>query len=351
VAFKQADYSAMKILLQFDPGLRSYTEPGRERPKLEMIEQFTFWLKQNFYVRQPVIGGLSGLVAKLPWETLVSAAMRFSCTLFRLHYQAGLIGRDVNHLLKQEALEGTSAYGQGWRFDTLCDLFSLRFTTEFADPDRKIGLQLYGKPPCCIQRRCRKVEDAYGITYDGIIVEPWWEELKHLVKCRKCHCLMRRWMEKDHQDSIFCHNHWSERKQNGYGNSERRSNNQNSSAVATPGNCLLDRNSSQFATTLRIEHYYVKYGGFCHHYELREHWCFYCLASREGWKLDAEWVPPGPLSEDELLYSDPHGGCGTDDDAYYTCSDEVSVKNDNPVSKTEVGSLKRGKKRKIAEIS
>jgi hypothetical protein len=184
-----------------------------------------------------------------------------------------------------------------------------------------------------MQRECSKSASAYGIEYDGTVVEPWWEELKHLVKSGKGHCSVQDWVNDPYQHINVSLDHCKRKMvDDGDGHPERPGPNQG--AISNP------------IAALRIEHYYRKYDGFRHQYEPQEYWCFHCLASREGWELDEGWVPtPELVSTVMEVDSDVEGRSGTHCDA---CGGSLS---DDHGSEEEAASPERGRKRKISEIN
>jgi hypothetical protein len=338
-AYQTANYSCMKIILEFDPGLRSYTECVSNSSELDIFGQFMFYMTENLFAQQVFIDRGIDLVTKFGGETPTSRSLRFSCIFFGWRHEARFASPDVERLLVQETSEGTILNLQGWHPDTLRDLFELEPTAQLTQDYGEARLDLHGAEPSCTHLGCSKSAPAYGIAYHGIIVEPWWEKLKHLVKSGMCHCSMQEWVHDTRQDNGLCHNHPNRGTIGDFGIPEMED---HGAAMLTHG--LVARGPRGYAqetnknalAALRIEHYYIKYEGFRHEYQPQQYWCFHCLACREGWELDEGWEPTGALSDDMEVDSDTEEGSNseegheTDDDAWDASSDDESMSGEDP---------------------
>ncbi|KAL3439861.1 hypothetical protein BJX65DRAFT_62761 [Aspergillus insuetus] len=210
-----------------------------------------------------------------------------------------------------------------------------------------------------MRRRCIVSEPAYSVRYHGIIVEPWWEELKQMAKSGKGHSSIQKWLRHPSQPDICRIKRKLDLKavlNKDDGGPETPNNDQDTSndilMESFPRDDAYTPDAdSNLVAALRIEHYYTKYNGFRHKYKPQEYWCFHCLASREGWELDEVWVSAPELSKVMNVYSDTEEGPGTDGDAYGHYSDGERMDGDDPGSTEDVESPGRGRKRKIVEIS
>jgi hypothetical protein len=131
--YQTANYSSMNIILEFDPGLRSYTESISSSSKADTFETFMFYMAENLFAHQVFNDRGIDLAAQFGGETPTSRSLRFSCMFFGWRHAARFATSDVRRLLEQEASQGAVLSLQGWRFDTLRDLFSIEPTARLRD--------------------------------------------------------------------------------------------------------------------------------------------------------------------------------------------------------------------------
>ncbi|KAJ0414726.1 hypothetical protein BJY00DRAFT_294614 [Aspergillus carlsbadensis] len=360
-----ANYSAMKILLEFDPGLRSYTESISRSSEGSTFNLFMVYMRENLFAQQVFIDRGIDLVAHFGGETPTSRSLRFSCIFFGWREGVHFVSLDLGRLLQQETSKGTMLSQQGWRFDTLRHLFLIQPTARLSDNYAEARRDTHIYDPSCMRPECYESEPAYDIQYHGLIVEPWWEELKHLVKSGEGHGSMEQWV----QDTSRRIKPWRKMKRfhgarltnsddddGGGGALETSVHDQDTPIDSSVESSPLEGSHTpsskpNVAAGLRIEHYYIKYNGFLHKYVPQEYWCFHCLAAREAWELDEGWVPPPEVSHVMEVDSGSEGGPWTAEDVLGRYLDDQSVNGDDPGSGEDAEPPACGRKRKIAEIS
>ncbi|GCB20428.1 hypothetical protein AAWM_03313 [Aspergillus awamori] len=332
-AYRNKQYGCMQTLLEFDPTFQGFSPSRYEEAEGEGIATFMAWFGDNFLIQQKLIDRGIDLMTDFHGETPTSRSLRFGCMFFGWHGEARVTCADVDRLLARETSEGGILTSRGWRYDTLRNLFFLEPSAQLTDMygNNRFCLQDPLHYPSCVVPECP--EPAYDIDYHGIVVEPWWEELKHLFRAGKCVCFVQQWVSDGRDASQIRHNRCQEAVMD-LGVEldtdkmlhESLDSTKCSSPLATPGSYTHFSVDTKRAA-LRIEHYYMKYRGFRHEYEPGEYYCFYCLAIKESWELDPGWEPICELLEvAEEFPGLWEGSERYEDDSFY--SGEEFVPND-----------------------
>ncbi|KAL3456106.1 hypothetical protein BJX64DRAFT_294410 [Aspergillus heterothallicus] len=296
--YRFEQYGCMRTLFEFDPTFQGFSPSRYDQAEGEGIATFMGWFGDNPFVQQMLIDRGIDLVTEFHGETPTSRSLRFSCIFFGWQREVRFACADVDSLLARETSKGNILTVQGWGHDTLRTLFFLVPSTQLSDMygDIRFCLQDPLYYPSCVVPNCSISEPAYDIDYYGIIVEPWWEELKHLVRAGKCLCSIQQLVCDGRDATQIRHFRCQRQKEDAESSLELETNRicsessdltYGSSSAATPES---PTHASKYAnaktTALRIEHYYIKYRGFRHEYGPEEYYCFYCLASRERWEVD-----------------------------------------------------------------
>ncbi|KAL3478490.1 hypothetical protein BJX99DRAFT_256387 [Aspergillus californicus] len=313
MASSRKDLDNIKMILNFDPKKENFTyllsDPDAQLYLMKDVK--CCFLALQFFIDsgidfQPTLGR----------ETPISRLLRFSTDFFNCTGDIRLLASDANSVFQREISERRAPSLQGWFSDTLGDLFLLslshwahiehQYAVNLKLPRQCLGCGLIEKPPTFE-------------TWKQLIIEPWWEELKHSIKARKCICINGELVYDSRDPSRFIHDgcdmdtaspnagnktddlhHASidcraesdpqddTNSNDGYQTAEEIVDGPSDDEdTSKEGLCGCPRCQPDFVSFgLLIEHYYESSGGWLYYYEPREFYCFYCLAEMEQWDIE-----------------------------------------------------------------
>ncbi|KAJ5966430.1 hypothetical protein N7481_013144 [Penicillium waksmanii] len=180
----RGDVVSMDLIFEFDPQKVIYSDSlERGRP---VLEEFPHWLALQFLAEKGI-----DIRTSLHGETPTSRCLEFSDQFFHWRHDARILFPNIDRLIERETSELAPRL-RGWCFDLLLDLFSLDLHEPLKDQKYLQELIYFadGDMMKCLECRNNREIDFFHGNYDGLMIEPWWVELKNSIKNRECLCLI-----------------------------------------------------------------------------------------------------------------------------------------------------------------
>ncbi|KAL3444690.1 hypothetical protein BJX65DRAFT_310689 [Aspergillus insuetus] len=288
-AYRRGDDKSIQTILEIDPCAKSYVDG--DRPLDAALDARIFYCRDNSLIRQYFLDRELEFIIEIENGTPASKAMRFASVFFAWRFDMMDISEspDLDCVVRQEISDSTPLSLQKWKSHTLHAMFDLDASTElintYLDGDPDFGNVL------CAKKNCSVSEPAHLLHDNRLIVEPWWEELKHRIKTEKCICWMHNFVT-DHRDlELFSHtpdcaDHnmdlYDEMEPSADCSAIRRGGMGDSFNISTE----VAKHGPIAEVTSWFSYCFSKYGGLRCTYKPQEYYCFDCLAQREGWDLE-----------------------------------------------------------------
>lgn len=289
-AYMRRDDKSIRTIIEIDPCDKGHF--AIDGALDAALDARMFYCRDNSLIQQYFLDKEWNLTTIIGGETPASGTIRFASVFFAWRfYMEDIKPRfDFDFIISQETSDNKPLTLQGWNWHTLYDMFFLGASTQLANPyldeDAEFGNF------SCAKEDCPVSEPAYLLHDNRVIVEPWWEELKHRIKTEKCICTMLDFVTDPRDPEDFIHT------------PDCVDHNMDLYVDLEPSaGCSATRRDSKDSssnTSMEVAHYgpltevtfwfnycYSNYGGLRCMYKPQDYYCFDCLARREGWELES----------------------------------------------------------------
>ncbi|KAL3462752.1 hypothetical protein BJX64DRAFT_136369 [Aspergillus heterothallicus] len=316
-AYKRGDSRSIRTILELNPCAKVHVYGDRALDVA--LDARMFYCRDNPLIRQYFLDRELNFFTEVDNGTPASKAMRFASVFFAWHSLIRNIPEspDLDCLVRQEISDSNPLSLQKWKSYTLHAMFELDASTQIVNTyarSREFG------NVSCAKKDCSVSEPAHRLHDNRVIVEPWWEELKHRIKTEKCICSMQTFVN-DHRDPGFF-SHTPDCADYNVGLYDEMEPSADCSAIRR---CSMDESfdiSTEAAqhgpiaeVTSWFNYCFSKHGGLRCAYEPQEYYCFDCLAQRERWELECAAMHEHRASRVEECTTDEDADSGMDEEA------------------------------------